>query len=66
LLTKVGYVVSHPAEWEMGGYNEIQNPPERYGVSDWPWLQQLYGFSQLEQFAEQHRLWVHEQETAND
>ena len=24
-------VVSHPSEWEMNGYNEIQSPPERYG-----------------------------------
>ncbi len=25
-------VVNHPSGWEMSGYNEIQNPPERYSV----------------------------------
>jgi hypothetical protein len=28
-------VVTHPSEWEMSGFNEIQKPPERYGV--WLW-----------------------------
>ena len=53
-------VVSHRAEWEMSGYNEIQNPPERYGVIDRLGLQHLCGFSDPEQFAEQHRQWVHD------
>ncbi len=53
-------VVSHPAEWEMNGYNEIQSPPKRYGVIDLPGLQNLCGFSTPEQFAEQHKQWVHE------
>jgi REP-associated tyrosine transposase len=51
-------VVSHPAEWETSGYNEIQNPPERYGVIDRLGLQQICGFSDHGQFAEQHRQWV--------
>ena len=50
--------VSHPSEWEFCGYNEIQNPPERYGVIDRPGLQHLCGFSDSEQFASQHRRWV--------
>ncbi|ABQ27059.1 transposase [Geotalea uraniireducens] len=53
-------VVSHPVEWEMNGYNEIQNPPERYGVIDMSGLRNLCGFTDPEQFAEQHRQWVHE------
>jgi len=48
-------VVSHPAEWEISGYNEIQNPPQRYGVIDLPGLQQLCGFSDPLQFAAHHR-----------
>lgn len=51
-------VVNHPAEWEMSGYNEIQNPPERYNVIDMPGLRSLCGFSDPEQFTEQHRRWV--------
>jgi REP element-mobilizing transposase RayT len=53
-------VVSHPAEWELCGYNEIQNPPERYGVIDRLGLQRFCGFSDPEQFAAQHRQWVHD------
>src|SRR6266540_2384750 len=37
-------VVSHPAEWEMNGYNGIQSPPKRYGVIDLPGLQNLCDF----------------------
>ncbi len=51
-------VVSHPSEWEMSGFNEIQNPPERYGVIDMPALRNYCGFPAHEQFAEQHRQWV--------
>lgn len=36
-------VVKHPVEWEMSGYNEIQNPPDRYGVIERQALQQLCG-----------------------
>ncbi len=51
-------VVNHPSEWAFCGYNEIQNPPERYGVIDRMGLQHLCGFSDSEQFASQHRQWV--------
>jgi putative transposase len=53
-------VVSHPSEWEMSGYNEIQNPPDRYGVIERLVLQQLCGFSNTAQFVEQHGRWVQE------
>ena len=36
-------VVKHPAEWEICGYNEIQNPPDRYGVIDRLVLHKLFG-----------------------
>jgi REP element-mobilizing transposase RayT len=51
-------VVSHPSEWAIGGYNEIQNPPERYGVIDRPVLHHLCGFSDPGHFCDQHRQWV--------
>jgi hypothetical protein len=28
-------VVKHPAEWPFGGYNEIQNPHQRYSLIDY-------------------------------
>jgi putative transposase len=53
-------VVTHPSEWERGGYNEIQNPPERYCLIDVPYLRALLGISNPEHFAEQYRQWVQE------
>ena len=52
-------VVKHPKEWEMSGYNEVQNPPDRYGVIDRQALQQLCGFTDYAKFAAQHSQWVH-------
>ncbi|MGE4544137.1 MAG: transposase [Pedobacter sp.] len=51
-------VVNHPSEWDMCGYNEIQNPPERYGVIDQAGLRNLCGFSDSKEFSRQHRQWV--------
>lgn len=53
-------VVTHPSEWKMSGFNEIQNPPERYGVIDMASLRNLCGILDPEQFSEQHRQWVSE------
>ena len=53
-------VAKHPAEWEMNGYNEIQKPPQRYGVIDRLSLMKLCGFTDSGQFAEQYRRWVEE------
>lgn len=48
------------SEWRFNlrSSNEIQNPPERYGVIDRVGLQYLCGFSDTEQFTAQHRQWV--------
>lgn len=51
-------VVKHPAEWEMNGYREIQNPPDRYAIIDWRSLMEICGFSEYGEFAAQHRKWV--------
>ncbi|MFN0318287.1 MAG: transposase [Burkholderiales bacterium] len=50
--------VSHPAEWEHGGYREIQSPRNRYRVIDLEELGTLCGFSELAAFQEEHRNWV--------
>ena len=44
----------------MCGYNEIQNPTERYGVIDMSGLRSLCGIPVPEQLSEQHRQWVQE------
>lgn len=53
-------VVNHPSEWEMNGFNEIQNPPERYGIIDLSGLRSYCGIPDPARFAEQHRQWVQE------
>lgn len=44
----------------MSGFNEIQNPPERYGVIDMPGLRNFCGIPDPEQFSELHRQWIRE------
>lgn len=51
-------VVSHPADWELCGYNEIQNPPTRYAVIDRVELQRLCGFTETESFKKEYMQWV--------
>ena len=51
-------VVKHPSEWQAGGFNEIQNPPTRYGVIDRQGLHEFCGIPEGESFAEHHRQWV--------
>lgn len=35
--------VEHPREWEVSGYNEIQNPPQRRRIIDFQTLARLVG-----------------------
>jgi putative transposase len=51
-------VVNHPSEWETCGFNEIRNPPRRYGVIDMLGLRNLCGIPDPEQFCEQYQFWV--------
>lgn len=53
-------VVNHPSEWEMNGFNEIMNPPERYGIIDMPGLRSCCGVPDPVQFPVQYRQWVQE------
>lgn len=52
-------VVKHPSDWEMSGFNEIQNPPSRYGVIDYQGLHEFCGIPKDKPFAEHHRQWIH-------
>ena len=51
-------VVDHPAQWEMNGYNEILQPPARYGVIDQLELTRLCGFTDAARFQEEYGRWV--------
>lgn len=52
--------VSHPGEWEVCGYREIQHPPARYRVIDYAALMELLSASSLGQLQQAHRHWTDE------
>lgn len=51
-------VVSHPAEWEHGGYNEIQQPRQRKSLIHYDALCSHLGLGKYEHLREAHREWV--------
>lgn len=53
-------VVDHPGEWPFSGYNEIQNPRQRYAVIDYKSLIELFGFQSMDELKKEHRNWVEE------
>jgi putative transposase len=53
-------VVSHPAEWEHGGYNEIQQPRQRKSLIHYDELCGHLGIGKYELLREAHREWVEE------
>ena len=53
-------VVSHPSQWAICGYNEIQRPKERYGIIDFPCLMNLLNINGFENLKESHYNWVAE------
>lgn len=53
-------VVEHPSEWPFCGYNEIQNPKERYGLIDYRQLTHLTGFEEMRKLADAYRGWIEE------
>lgn len=52
--------VQHPSQWRHGGYNEIQNPSQRFTLIDLKGLTQLCGIQELKQLQENHRQLVAE------
>ena len=54
-------VVSHPLEWgRFSGYNEIQNPKERYSLIDHAQLVTLLGKEGIDDLIDSHATWVDE------
>ncbi|MFH0784221.1 MAG: hypothetical protein V2B20_20015 [Pseudomonadota bacterium] len=53
-------VVKHPAEWPFCGYNEIQEPKQRYALIDFDGLKDLLNFKEMGELAESYRGWIEE------
>ena len=53
-------VVRHPSGWQHGGYNEIQDPPRRYGLISREKLIACCGVVSDAQLRSEHREWVEE------
>jgi putative transposase len=51
-------VVSHPSEWALSGYREIQSPPERYRIIDQQALLEVLEIRCMEELRCSHRQWV--------
>ena len=53
-------VVEHLKEWISSGYNEIQNPKQRYNLIDLRRLPILFGYDSLKEFQKHHKIWIDE------
>jgi len=53
-------VVTHPSEWPFSGYNEIQNPRQRYSLIDHGRLRELLDIKSMEELKRSYRDWVEE------
>ncbi len=51
-------VVNHSSEYPLSGFNEIQNPPERYRVINRSALRDLFSVASEERFCKEYRYWV--------
>jgi REP element-mobilizing transposase RayT len=53
-------VVAHPSEWPFCGYNEIQNPRQRYSLVDYNSLIDLFNMGSMDELKKSYREWVEE------
>ncbi len=51
-------VVGHPCEWPFSGYNEIQQPRERYALVDYEGLSELLNFREMAELGDAYRGWI--------
>jgi len=54
-------VVRHPSQWKVSGYNEIQQPPQRYRIIDQAVLIELFNLRDATSLQQYHHEWVEEQ-----
>jgi len=52
--------VTHPSQWPFCGYNEIQNPRQRYSLIDYDYLIGLFGIRSRDEFRKTYQGWVAE------
>src|SRR4030066_1602761 len=53
-------VVNHPSEWSFCGYNEIQNPRQRYSIIDREGLMELFDTKSMDELRKTYRGFVEE------
>jgi putative transposase len=53
-------VVNHPSEWSFCGYNEIQNPRQRYSIIDHEGLMGLLDITTMDELKKTYRVLVEE------
>jgi len=53
-------IVSHPSEWAFCGYNEIQNPRQRYSIIDYECLTDLFNAQSMDELRSTYKGWVDE------
>lgn len=53
-------VISHPTEWEICGYREIQHPPERYCIINIPALMESLDVPNAHALQTLHHQWIEE------
>jgi putative transposase len=51
-------VASHPRDWEVSGYHEIQHPRRRQGIIDHECLRKLTGISTNAVLQRSHQHWI--------
>lgn len=51
-------VASHPRDWEVSGYHEIQRPRRRQGIIDHDSLSMLTGISTADNLQQNHERWI--------
>lgn len=51
-------VASHPRDWEVSGYHEIQHPRRRQGIIDHDSLRKLTGISTSDSLQRNHQQWI--------
>ena len=52
--------MTHPSEWSFCGYNEIQNPRQRYTIIDYESLIDLFSTQSMDELKKTYRGWVEE------
>lgn len=50
--------VRHPAQWDAGGYREIQGLRERDAIVELPAASEACGFTSIADFRKAHRSWI--------